>query len=127
MFTVKNTGNGPALNIWIQPFSHGETESMFHHSNAIGAGDQDEPVLRIGPNGTLLTPEEFKSAITKALSNDAGPDVAFHTKLSYDSATRCRYQTSHTIKRTPGKYDPIIQFDGFRQIAGPPVESTNTS
>lgn len=124
VFTVKNTGNGPALNIWIQPFSHGETVPMFHHSNAIGAGGQDEPVLRIAPNGKVLRPIEFKSLVNNALAGGAGPDVEFHTKISYQGVNKCWYQTSLTIKRTPGKFDPIIQFDDFGQIAGPPAEGT---
>jgi hypothetical protein len=124
VFIVKNTGNGPALNIWIQPFSHGETIPMFHHSNAIAAGEQDEPVLRIAPNGKVLRPIDFKSLVNNALADRAGPDVEFHTKISYQGVNKCWYQTAHTIKGTPGKFDPIIQFDDFGQIAGPPVEST---
>jgi hypothetical protein len=112
VFLLRNTGKGPALNTSMQSFSHDRSpQPWFHHRSVIGAGGQDEPVLRIDSGKVPLAPNDFMSFVLKS-----GSDVEWRTKISYQGVNGCWYQTSHTIKRTSGKLDPIVQWDNFQKL-----------
>jgi hypothetical protein len=110
-FIVKNMGNGAALNIWIEPFSHdGKVQSRFHHRSAIAASEHHIAFYVTDGSSTGGVP-----AFLVRLLGYAGSLKEIPVKITYNSISGQRYETFHTMMRTDSQRDLTIRFDEFRR------------